>query len=107
MRVRSGLHGTAIVRPVEEGLALFGATGEVARRTVVFDLRGVAGHGLPASDLAGVFDWESASHVVPAVPLEPTARVVRLVEPAFVAPDGKWLAGVDSEEVEAAIVVGR
>ena len=67
---------SAVVSPVEQGLALLSAAGEVAGGAVFSNLRRVALHGLPAADLAGVFFRHAPAHVVAAIPLKPAARVV-------------------------------
>ena len=71
---------------MEKGLALAGAAGEVAGAAVGGDLAEVAADGFPAFDLASVFVGNAAAQVVAAVPLEPAAGVVLLVDPAFALP---------------------
>src|SRR5690606_25799120 len=68
---------------------------------VLPDLRDVAPHRLPASDLARIVA-HAAAHEIAAVPLEPAAWIVR-VNPALAAPFRQRLAGVDAEIVERAV----
>jgi hypothetical protein len=70
---------------------------------VGFYLADVAADGAPAFYLAVVFAWDSSAHVVSAIPLEPTARVV-FVYPTFASPFGQGLAGVNLEEVEHGVL---
>jgi hypothetical protein len=73
---------------------------------VPLDLPDVSAHRLPSPDLPPVLVGQAAAHVVAAVPLEPTARVVG-VNPTLLAPHRQRLAGVDAEEVERAVAAAR
>src|SRR6185437_7205258 len=57
---------------------------------------------LPAADLAFVFFFHSPASVITAIPLKPAARIIGM-NPAFALPFRQRLAGVDAEEIEAAI----
>src|SRR5262245_11562223 len=59
----------------------------------------MAANGLPPLDLAGVLFPHSPAEIVPAVPLEPAARVIGM-DPPFPAPFRERLAGIDLEIVE-------
>src|SRR6476646_3132343 len=52
---------------------------------VAFDLRHVATHSVPAPDLSRILFWYSPAHVVAAIPLEPSARIVGM-NPTLFAP---------------------
>ena len=85
-RVRSAeVDLPAIVRPVQQRLALPRAAGQVARFAVALDLPDVPADRLPALDLPLVFLRHAAAHVVTAIPLEPAARVIR-VDPSLLPP---------------------
>src|SRR5258705_9601962 len=97
----------AVVRPVQQRLALALATHQVAGLAVLLDLPHVAADRFPAFDLAAILVGHPATHVVAAIPLEPTARIVGM-QPALLAPDRERLTGVDAEEIERAVApLGR
>lgn len=87
---------------MQQGLALFWPTTEVAFEAVIFHLCSMALECFPSLDLPRIIVAPSA-HIVPAVPLEPPTRVFR-VDPSFFYPVGKWLTRIDAEEVEVFIV---
>src|SRR5262245_40066672 len=93
---------SAVVGPVQQGLALAAPAQQIARLAFLFPLPDLPPDRLPALDLPLVLRRHAATHVVAAVPLEPAARVV-VVEPAFLAPDRKRLACVDAEEIQRAV----
>ena len=74
------------------------AAREVARIAVGANLREVPGHRLPAADLALIVGMAPA-HVITAVPLEPSARIVGM-DPALLAPVRERLRCVDEEKVQ-------
>src|SRR5262249_35458642 len=102
----SGLDLPAVVRPVQQRLALALAAQEIARLAVALDLAHVATDRLPAPDLAAVLVRHAAPHVVAAVPLEPAARIIAM-DPALAAPLRQRLARVDAEEIERAVALAR
>ena len=59
-------------------------------------------HGQPAPDLARVVRAPSAA-VIPAVPLEPAARVI-VMDPSLVSPVGQRLRGVHTEVIQFRIM---
>jgi len=87
---------------MKQGLALARMTIERALGTRVADLSNVSPHRPPAFDLAFVVE-RATSHMIPAVPLEPPARIVG-INPAFFSPHGEWLRRVDLEKVEFRVV---
>lgn len=93
----------AIVRPMEHCLPLARATCGVPFLAVFFDLRDVALDRSPSLDLAGIFPRDPPSHVVPAVPLKPSARVVS-ENPSFALPYGEWLTRVYAEVIQFRIM---
>src|SRR5688572_27696888 len=78
----AALHRPAVIRPVEQGLALAWAAPNVARLAMTPELRGMASHRLPPPDLAAVLVRQTAPPEVAAVPLEPAAWIVRM-DPAL------------------------
>jgi hypothetical protein len=84
---------------VKKSLSLAFAAGLVTGLAVKFDLPDVSSHCLPSRYLPKVFLWHSAAHIVSAIPLKPATRIVR-VYPPVLAPDGQWLAGIDTEVVK-------
>jgi hypothetical protein len=79
---------------LQQGLAL--ATGKIARLTVALELRHGAAHGPPTPDPSRIIIAATA-HVVPAIPLKPTARIVAM-DPAFLAQsDNGWLASTPTK----------
>src|SRR5438270_5278063 len=95
----TALQLAAVVSPMEQGLALARATGQVARLAVADDLPDVTPYGSPALNLAGILFGQSPADVISAIPLEPAAWVVG-VDPAFLAPYREGLASIDSKIVE-------
>lgn len=89
---------------MKERLALAGTARGVARAAIGRDLPQVPADGIPAFDLPRVFFWNSPPHVVPAIPLEPAARVVT-VNPALSAPFGERLACVHFEMIELGVAL--
>src|SRR5689334_11084438 len=61
-------------------------------------------HGAPSFDLTAVLPNHPPTHIVPAVPLKPSAWIDR-VDPALRTPRGKRLACIDAEEVEPRIAL--
>ena len=96
--LRGGSNFSAVVGPVEQGLALLSPAGVVSMGTVLPQLGDVPRHGPPSPDLAPVVGAAPA-HVVAAVPLEPPPGVVG-VDPPLFPPVGKRFRGVDPEEVQ-------
>ena len=89
---------------MKQGLALARAAPDIAGLAGAAKLRRMAADGLPAPDLPLVFARHPPAPIVPAVPLEPAARIV-WVYPSLGSPDAKRLAGVDAETVERRILV--
>lgn len=87
---------------MQEGLALSAAAEQIARFTVTLNLPHVSAHGLPASDLAAIFVRRAPANVVAAIPLEPTARIVRM-NPSLGAPFRQGLTRINAEEIERAV----
>jgi hypothetical protein len=83
------------------------AATEIAGTAVFPNLDYVATDGFPALDLAGVLVGQTTTHIIAAIPLEPSARVVFLVYPTLLTPDRKRLAGVDAEVIELGVVLCR
>jgi hypothetical protein len=77
---------SAIVGPMQESLALARTAEKVTWLAVPLDLPHVPPHRFPSLDLPSVFIGHPTADVVTAIPLEPTARVVRM-KTSFVAPD--------------------
>jgi hypothetical protein len=71
---------------MQKGLTLFGMTRRIAGAAIVLDLRDVADHLFPATDLTRII-LVATTHVIAAIPLEPAARIIRM-DPTFGSPDG-------------------
>src|SRR5579872_1427229 len=95
----------AVIRPVQQRLPLFPAALEVARLAVPANGRRMARDRPPPPDLPRIVSRPSP-HVVPAIPLEPAARILR-ADPAVAPPDGQGLGGVDTEVIEAGVAARR
>jgi len=91
-----------IISPMQQRLALTAPAQEIAGLAMAFDLGDVPANSFPAPDLAGVLGRHAAAHIVTAVPLEPTARIIG-VNPSLSAPDRQWLTGIDLEKVQRAV----
>jgi len=89
----------AIVGPVQQRLALPPAAPDIARLARQLKLTHMTADCLPAFDLPSVLVGYPPPHVVPAVPLEPTAWIVG-VYPSLSAPFQERLTGIDAEAVE-------
>src|SRR3974377_1397362 len=98
----SGLDLAAVIRPVQHGLALPGAAGQIARFTMPAYLADMAGHCLPAFALGPILARNSTAHEVTAIPLKPTTRIVGM-NPPLVAPCRQRQTGVNAEKVEGAV----
>jgi len=86
-----------IIGPMKQCLSLPPSTTQVAASTVLLNLGDMATDGPPALNLPLVVQTAS-SHIVSAVPLEPSARVF-VVDPALVSPDRKRLGCVNAKKV--------
>src|SRR5438270_408350 len=78
----SMLECTTVVCPVQQRLPLTRAAKWISWFTIRLDLTDMSTKRFPALDLAPILVLDSAAEVIPAIPLEPSARVVR-IDPAF------------------------
>src|SRR5262249_32074595 len=97
---RSDLAG--VVCPMQQRLPLPAPAQEIAGLAVFLHLAHVPFNRLPALDLSCILIRQTAAHVVAAIPLEPSARIVR-VDPAFASPFGQRLACVDPKEIACVV----
>jgi len=95
------LHPAGVIRPVQERLPLPRTAQQIATHTVSLELTNVATHVQPAANLPVIIRM-TTPHVVAAIPLKPTARIVAM-DPTLVTPIGQRLGGRYPEEVEAGI----
>src|SRR5689334_16589706 len=95
----------AVVSPVQDGLALAWAAGQIALLAIAADGGDVSRDRPPSPDLTRIVG-APAAHVVPTVPLEPASRVLR-TNPSVPAPDRERLRRVDAETVEARVMARR
>ena len=93
---------SAVIGPVQNRLSLLSAALDVARLAMFADGRDVPRDPLPPADLPAVVA-RAPAHVVPAVPLKPATRILRM-NPAVAAPLGERLRRVHAEAVEARVV---
>lgn len=97
---------SAVTGPVENGLPLSAAAEKIAWFAIAADLLDVTADCLPAPDLALILFWHPPAHVIAAVPLKPAARIVGM-NPSFLPPDGKRLAGMNAKIVSRGIAALR
>jgi hypothetical protein len=71
---------------MQQRLALPATAIEIVRFTVFFQLRYVPPNGAPTRNLTQII-FTAASAIIPAIPLEPAARVLGM-NPTFAAPFG-------------------
>src|SRR5690242_316614 len=102
----TGSDCAAVIGPVQQRLPLSAAAEQVAGLAVFLNLADVTADRLPAPDLPAVLCGHAAAHVIAAVPLKPSARIVGM-DPAFPFPFRQRLAGVDAEEIAFAVVAAR
>src|SRR6266436_2451254 len=96
IRARSDL--SRIVGPVQQRLALPAAAIEIARFTVLPQLRHVATNGAPTRNLTQII-FAAAPAIITAVPLEPAARII-WVNPTFTSPLRERLRCIHAEEIQ-------
>src|SRR4051794_33752419 len=98
---RTSLDLPTVVCPLKDRLPLPAPAVEVARLAVLPDLRHMPRDRPPARDLTRVIGG-TAAHVVPAVPLEPPAWILR-ADPSFAPPGREWLRRLHPKQVEAGV----
>src|SRR5215207_10765808 len=91
-----------VVGPVEQRLALPRPAGQVTAPAVLLDLRDMPADRPPALNLSRVVRAAPAQEV-PAVPLEPAARVF-VVDPALRSPDCERLGRIHPKVVQLRIM---
>ncbi len=102
-----------IVRPMQKSLTLAGTAREVARAAIILYLRDMACHGSPSLDLAiilaafAISAWQTPAHIIAAIPLKPSARIMLFIDPAFLYPYFEWLAGMLMKIIQSIIVMPR
>ena len=89
---------------MQKRLSLPRPTTEITRVAMFLELPNVTGHRSPSLDLPVIFIGDSSAHMVATVPLEPPTRIIG-IDPAFLLPYGKRLAGLDTEVVQAGIIL--
>lgn len=82
------------------------SAGEITCHAVVLDLCYVPANGLPALNLSLILLRDASPHIVSAVPLKPSARVL-FVYPALFLPNGERLGRIDLEEVHLRVIALR
>ena len=99
-------HLPAVIGPLQQCLSLSGSARKVAWLTVIAQLRCMSSKCLPAFDLAHVLVGHAAPHIVAAIPLEPSARIVGM-EPSLSSPLRQGAAGIDPKVVQGAVSPAR
>ena len=84
---------------MKEGLALAAPAIQIARGTMLLQLRDMAADGAPSLNLPKIVGMPAA-RVIAAIPLEPAARIVGM-NPSFFAPNLQRLRSVDAEIIQA------
>lgn len=92
-----------IISPMQERLALAGATGGVTGSAVFLYLGHVPLDGFPAFDLSVVI-FTPPTHPVASVPLEPASRVL-VSDPAIFLPDRQRLRSVDFKMIQLGMLL--
>ena len=88
---------------MEQSLPLPWAARPVAGPAILFNLRDMSADSAPSSDLPLVILAAPAS-IVPAIPLEPAARVF-MINPALLAPNRERLRRIYAEEIKRRFVL--
>ena len=88
---------------MHHGLALSGPAFHVAGTAMLIYLRYMPLDRFPPGYLSAVFFAQTPPHVIPAIPLEPPARIFRIY-PAFFTPVPERLAGIDLEIIHPGVV---
>src|SRR5512132_3171391 len=83
---------------MQQGLTLPAPASQIARFTVLFQLRHVAANGSPPRNLTQII-FTAASAIISAIPLEPAARIVRM-NPTFAPPFRQWLRRVHAKIIQ-------
>jgi hypothetical protein len=99
------LYFTAVISPMQKRLPLFGAAIKISLYAVVPNSGPMPPKRPPAPDLAPVV-LMPASHIISAIPLEPSSRIIRMY-PAFFSPDRQGLAGVNFKKIQRRIAPRR
>src|SRR5271156_5394647 len=102
----AGSNLAAVVRPVEQSLALPWPTHGIAGLAILLNLRDVSSDRLPALNLACVLGRCASPHVISAIPLKPAAWILGMY-PSFLSPNREGLACVNAEVIEGAVAVGE
>jgi hypothetical protein len=96
------LYPSRIICPVEQCLPLSSAAVQVTIAAVLLYLCDVPSDGPPSTDLTLIVT-ASPAHIVPAVPLKPSARIFARY-PAFLPPMRKRLRSVHAKIVQTRVV---
>ena len=88
---------------MEQSLPLPWAARPVAGPAILSNLRDMSADSAPSSDLPLVV-LAAAASIVPAIPLEPAARVF-MINPALLAPNREWLRRIHAEEIKRRFVL--
>src|SRR5688500_20189304 len=91
---RTALNPACVIGPVHGRRPLLPAASDIPGLAVLLDGGHMTSDGAPASDLSRVVGAAPAQ-MVPAVPLEPAARILR-IDPAIPPPRGERLRSVDA-----------
>src|SRR5687767_15610883 len=92
----------AVIGPVQDSLSLPATAVKIARLAVADDLRHMPADRPPSSNLPRIVG-RPAAHVVAAIPLKPSARILR-PDPTVVPPHGQRLRSVDAKVIQLGIV---
>jgi hypothetical protein len=96
----------AVVGPMQQRLPLTLPAQDISRLAIHLDLAYVPSDRLPAFDLPCVFIGKASAEIIPAIPLEPTARIIRM-NPSLLAPYRERLAGFDAKPVQICVAAFR
>src|SRR5262245_43555893 len=91
---------------MQQRLPLAASAEEVARLTILLHLPHMTADCFPALDLPAIFVTHTPAHVIAAVPLEPSTRIVRM-DPAFALPFRQRLTRIHAEKIARTIAAAR
>src|ERR1700722_2980874 len=104
--LRSASELAAVIGPMQQRLPLTLPAHYISRLAIHLQLAHVPSYRLPALYLPCVLVRQAPAQIIPAIPLEPAARIMRIY-PALLAPDGERLAGINAKPVQACVPAFR
>lgn len=91
---------------MKQSLTLPPSTRHITHPTIVPHLGYVSYYRFPSFYLSLVFFWNSSPHIIAAIPLKPSSRII-FVYPPILFPYRKWLRGIHTKIVKLWIMLFR